>query len=81
MNTTTRQANRMPTRKVQVGGISGALTVVVVWLLNTFVFPPQHQMPAEIASALTVVISFIASYLVPPAPEDTVVGAQAPVNQ
>lgn len=45
--------------KVAAGGIAGALTVILVWLLNM----GGVDVPAEVASAITVVISFGAGYL------------------
>jgi putative flippase GtrA len=54
------QPSIAPTTKVAAGGIAGALTVVVVWILGLLHVP----VPPEVASALTVIISFITSYFV-----------------
>lgn len=48
-----------PTPKVAVGGITGALVVILVWVASLF----GLDVPTEIAAALVVVLSFIASYL------------------
>ena len=53
-----------PNRKVGAGAIAGAITVILVWTLNTFV-TVQTPIPPEIASAITTVITFIVSYFVP----------------
>lgn len=61
-----------PTAKVSIaGGIAGALTVILVWALEQF----HVVVPAEVASAMTSVIAFIASWqchfahtLTPPPP-------------
>jgi len=55
----------LPTRKVTAGGVAGALSVVLVWAANTFWMPEAKQIPAEIASALTTILSFLVSYFVP----------------
>lgn len=54
------QPSIAPTTKVTAGGVAGALTVLVVWVLGLLHVP----VPPEVASALTVVISFVASYLI-----------------
>ncbi len=45
--------------KVAAGGIAGALTVILVWLVGL----AGVDVPAEVASAITVVIGFAAGYL------------------
>jgi hypothetical protein len=54
------QPSMAPTTKLAAGGVAGALTVLVVWILGLLPVP----VPPEVASALTVIISFITSYLV-----------------
>ena len=47
--------------KITAAGLAGALTVIIVWLLGLF----DVDVPPEVASAFTVVLSFITGYLVP----------------
>lgn len=47
--------------KVAAGGVAGAATVILVWGLGLL----DVDVPAEVASALTTVISFGAGYLKP----------------
>jgi hypothetical protein len=54
------QPSTAPTTKVAAGGVAGALTVLVVWILGLLHVP----VPPEVASALTVIISFVTSYFV-----------------
>lgn len=54
------QPSKAPTTKVAAGSLAGALTVLLVWVLGLLHVP----VPPEVASALTVVISFITSYTV-----------------
>jgi putative flippase GtrA len=54
------QPSIAPTTKVAAGGVAGALAVLVVWILGLL----HVTVPPEVASALTVVTSFITSYLV-----------------
>jgi Na+/proline symporter len=73
-NSKFKQATRGPTRKVTFGAFAGALTAILVWILNTFeVLPNATQIPGEIASAMTTVLTFLVSYLVPPSPSDGIV--------
>jgi hypothetical protein len=66
----TNQATILPIRKVTFGGLAGACSIVLVWLWNTFL--PSHMMPAEVASGVTTILSFVVSYLVPPAADEKV---------
>jgi hypothetical protein len=54
------QPSLAPTTKVAAGGIAGAITVLVVWILGMF----HVAVPPEVASAFTVIITFVASYFV-----------------
>jgi putative flippase GtrA len=54
------QPSKAPTTKVAAGGVAGALTVLVVWILGLL----QVPVPPEVASALTVILSFVTSYFV-----------------
>ncbi len=64
---------KMPTRKVTAGSLGGAITTLLVWVLNTFVFSVEHQITGEIAAAFTTIISFIVGYFVPPGQGDVLV--------
>ena len=66
------QLNSTPTRKVMAGGLSGAVTVVLVWLLNAYILPAAKPIPAEISSALPVIVTFLVSYMVSPSAADQV---------
>jgi putative flippase GtrA len=55
-----------PTRKVSVGALAGAISAITVWALDEFV---GVKLPAEIAVACTVVITFIVQWIVPDAQE------------
>lgn len=69
-----KQATGVPTRKVAVGGVTGAAVTIVVWVLNTF-FMKETPIPDYIAAAATTALSFAASYYVPPASNDQPVPA------
>lgn len=53
------QDTARPTAKVATGGIAGALTLLVVFIVGKF----GVDVPAEVAAAVTVLISFAASYI------------------
>lgn len=48
-----------PQPKVVAGGIAGALTIIVVWVAGLL----GLDVPAEVASAFTVLVSFAAGYV------------------
>lgn len=62
-----KAANPVPTRKVAVGGIAGALTSILVFVLNEYFLPAGKPLPAELAAAMTTLFTFIVSYMVPSA--------------
>ncbi|RJQ79985.1 hypothetical protein D5S17_09450 [Pseudonocardiaceae bacterium YIM PH 21723] len=55
-----------PTRKISASAIAGALTVLLVWALSGL----DITVPAEVAAAITLLISFAVGYLVPERPTD-----------
>src|SRR6059058_3471015 len=59
-----KSTSTVPVRKVTAGGAAGAVTVILVFVINTYVSPAKPLSP-EIASAITTVLSFVAAYLVP----------------
>ncbi len=69
-----QQQTAAPARKVTAGGIAGALSVILVWVVNEFdILPGGKHISGEIASAITTIFSFIVSYIVPPSSDDQVV--------
>jgi hypothetical protein len=72
-----KQASAVPTTKVISGGVAGAISAIIVWVLNAFkLLPGDMQIPGEIASALTTIITFIVSYLTPPSQRDDIAPQQ-----
>jgi uncharacterized membrane protein YdbT with pleckstrin-like domain len=68
--------SKIPVRKVLVGaGAGGAigtpLAVIFVWLMGTFGHPIPAEVAGAISSLITVAVSFIASYIVPPEEPNT----------
>lgn len=53
------QPSAAPTQKVAVGAIAGSITVVLVYLVKTVL---NVEVPPEVASAVTVILSFLSSY-------------------
>jgi hypothetical protein len=51
-----------PQPKVVAGGVAGAFTIVLVWIAGEL----GVDVPAEVASAFTVLVSFAAGYLKAP---------------
>lgn len=48
-----------PKPKVVAGGAAGAVTIMVVWIAGMF----GLEVPPEVASAFTVLVSFVAGYV------------------
>jgi putative flippase GtrA len=54
------QSSTTPTGKVAAGGTAGAVTVILVYILNRF----HLDLPGEVGSAMTVILSVLTSYIV-----------------
>jgi len=54
------QPTAVPTAKVAAAGIGGSVSIVLIWILSQL----GIDMPAEVASAITAIVSFAAGYLV-----------------
>jgi putative flippase GtrA len=67
-----KSASAAPVRKVAAGGIGGAISVIAIALLQHFA---NTQIDPTLASAITIVVSFLVAYIVPPAASDTPVPA------
>lgn len=67
----TGRPTALPTRKVAAGGVAGTMATMVIWLYDTCGLPGAPVAP-EVASTLTAVATFAASYATPPAPVETV---------
>jgi uncharacterized membrane protein YfcA len=48
-------------RKVSAGGLAGALSIILVWALKAY---GHTELPPEVASGVTTLISFATSYFV-----------------
>ena len=57
------QPSKKPTRKVGAGALAGAVTVIGVFIAESL----GADIPAEVASSITTILAFAASYLVPDA--------------
>jgi hypothetical protein len=57
----------VPTRKVGASALAGALSVIIVWAVNTFVLTGTIKITGEVASAFTTILTFLVGYFVPEA--------------
>jgi hypothetical protein len=71
---TKAKPTNMPVRKVQAGGLAGALVMIVMFILNWV--NPNVEIPQGFEAALTTVFSFLVAYLVPPGSDEAVVLVQ-----
>lgn len=47
--------------KVAAGGVAGAVTIILVWVLNSAI---GVDVPPEVASAFTTILTFVAGFVV-----------------
>lgn len=78
--TPTQPPSAMPVQKVVSGALAGALSTILVYILD-HAFQGQFMITGEVASAITVILTFVVSYLTPPAgvgsaPASTPLGQQ-----
>lgn len=71
----TGQPTSAPTKKVLAGGVAGATSTILVFILNSYVFQPHHmkELDGGVAAAITTVLSFVVAYLVPPGANETTI--------
>ncbi len=79
-STTTQEQKSQPTyqpvKKVTAGVFTGALVTLTVLILNTynpFFKEESNQISGEMSGAVTTILVFIVSYLVPPGRKEMVV--------
>jgi CelD/BcsL family acetyltransferase involved in cellulose biosynthesis len=66
------RVTKKPTTKVVAGGISGAIVMLIVLILNTYVpFFTAQPISGEMASLATVILSAATAYLTPPGQYET----------
>lgn len=56
----------MPVQKVVAGAIAGALVTIIIFFLDNYVLKGP-KITGEVAAAMTTVLTFIVSYIIPPA--------------
>lgn len=54
---------RQPSKTVTTGTVAGAVTILLVWILTTIW--PSLEIPAEVSSAFTLIITALAAWIVP----------------
>lgn len=54
------QSTAQPTAKVAAAGIGGAITIVLVYMIHAMF---NVDLPAEVAAALTAIVSFASGYI------------------
>jgi len=70
-----KQISAKPVRKVAAGAIAGASITVILFLVKSLM---KTDVPADVASALTVLLTFGISYMTPAAEDDLPPAAAAP---
>lgn len=55
-------SNNVPNRKVAVGGIAGAVMIVLAWCSKTYA---GVEIPAEVALSFSTILVFILQYAIP----------------
>ena len=62
-------SSNLPTRKLQVGVITGAVVTIIIWILNR----NGADIPPEIATAILTIVAAVLTYIVPPSVNDQVI--------
>ena len=62
-----KQISVRPIRKVTAGAVGGAAITVAIWLIKAVW---KIEVPAEVAGAMTVLMTFLVSYQIPAADDD-----------
>lgn len=57
-----KKTPRAPSKTVTTGGVAGAITIVLAWAAQTIW--PSLDIPAEVQGAFTVVVTFLAAWIV-----------------
>ena len=60
-------AKTAPTPKVAAAGVSGAVALIIVWIVGMF----GVEVPAEVGAALATILAFVGGYLIPDASTST----------
>jgi hypothetical protein len=58
------QPTAAPTNKVLAGAFVGAVTTVILWAIEEFT---PIKMPSNIGAAISTILAFVASYIIPEA--------------
>lgn len=53
---------RAPSKTVTTGGVAGAITIALTWIAQTIW--PGLNIPAEVQGAFTVIVTFLAAWIV-----------------
>jgi hypothetical protein len=72
-----QQISSKPIRKVAAGALAGATITVILFVIKSLL---KTDVPADVASALTVLLTFGISYMTP-AGEDDLLQAEQPQQQ
>ena len=73
-----KQINDKPIRKVTAGALGGAAVTVVLFGIKSML---KTDIPPDVASALTALLTFAISYMTPAADEDLLSAEAAEVKQ
>ena len=66
----TQSNSAKPVQKVTAGLLAGAITTILVYAISMLA---QVEIPPTVAAAITTLITFLISYMVPPGPDEQVV--------
>jgi H+/Cl- antiporter ClcA len=64
----------VPVRKVAAGGVGGALSTIIIFVLNHYLLK-SDPLDGTISAAITTLVTFAVSYIVPPSATESNVPA------
>lgn len=67
----TRAPTYLPRRKVAAGGLAGAISAIVLYIIDYNQPVGAKELAPELAAAITTLITFVVSWLIPPSDDET----------
>lgn len=69
-----RTRGAAPVRKIVAGGVGGAVATIIIFVLNHY-FLKSDPLDGTVSAAITTVVTFLISYIVPPGAHESNVQA------
>ena len=68
-----RTKGNVPVQKVQGVALAGAITTIVIWVLNTWVLDKGQLIPGTVSAAATTILAAFIGYMTPPGKNEQII--------